>query len=263
MNCEDARRLPEFFIREMADWLRLNAMPIEAQAKEVQVPSDTQAFAIAIETTSGGRHLELASSSQRVPLSGRDGLWAGVANGSGTWRFQGDAGEIRRGQLFLRPRYEWVLSVPSRLSVTDSSRGLEVHLFLFALDEERPVVASRVYPSLPATLPMRISVGDSVQISECRRATSTVDGSAAYTGSVEIIPGQPRQVVVDVGLKPLRGHGIAVSADSLTAVTDVRPGLRLDIEGPRGRRVVPDLRNIPREAESVRAIANRWRRHGN
>jgi hypothetical protein len=36
----------------------------------------------------------------------------------------------------------------------------------------------------------------------------------------------------------------------------------LEISNPKGRRVAPDLRNVPREAEWVRRILSGWREHG-
>lgn len=262
MECQDARQLPGFFIGQLANWLRLRELTVAPKARELQLPADTQAFAVTLETASVDGHLELASSGRVVPLSGRDGLWAGVASGGGTWRFQGDGGEVRRGRLFMRPRYEWGLSVPSRISITGAKGSLDVRLFLFSLEEEKPVTASRIYPDLPAALPMRIHMGGAERDSECRRVTNGGEGSAAYEGSIAVDPSAPRQVLVEINLTPLRQHGISASADHLSAVAEIHPGLRLEISNPRGRRVAPDLRNVPREAEWVRRILSRWREHG-
>jgi hypothetical protein len=262
MECQDARQLPGFFVGQLADWLRLRELPVAPKSQGLQLPADTQAFAVTLETASGGGHLDLSSSGRVVPLSGRDGLWAGVASGGGTWRFQGDGGEVKRGRLFLRPRYEWGLSVPSRVSITGPKGNLDVRLFLFSLEEEKPVAAVRIYPDLPAALPMRIRMGGADHESECRRVTNGDPGSAAYEGSVPIDSGAPRQVSVEINLAPLRQHGISVSADRLSATAEIHPGLRLEISNPKGRRVAPDLRNVPREAEWVRRILSGWREHG-
>jgi hypothetical protein len=109
---------------------------------------------------------------------------------------------------------------------------------------------------------MRIRMGGADHESECRRVTNGDPGSAAYEGSVPIASGAPRQVSVEINLAPLRQHGISVSADRLSATAEIHPGLRLEISNPKGRRVAPDLRNVPREAEWVRRILSGWREHG-
>jgi hypothetical protein len=105
-------------------------------------------------------------------------------------------------------------------------------------------------------------MGGAERDSECRRVTNGGEGSAAYEGSIAVDPSAPRQVLVEINLTPLRQHGISASADHLSAVAEIHPGLRLEISNPRGRRVAPDLRNVPREAEWVRRILSRWREHG-
>lgn len=262
MECQDARQLPGFFIGQLTAWLRLSELQVAPKSQELQIPADTRAFAVALETASGGGHLELAAPGRILPLSGRDGLWAGVAGGGGTWRIEGNAGEVRKGRLFFMPRYEWELAVPSRMSISGTKGNLEVRLFLYSLEEEKPVPAAQIYPELPAALPIRIHMGGTDYLTECRRNTDGREGSAAYEGVVAIDPSAPRQVLVEVDLAPLQQHGISVSADRLSATAEIHPGLQLEINNPKGRRVAPDLRNVPREAESVRRIVARWREHG-
>ena len=149
-----------------------------------------------------------------------------------------------------------------RTSATcESTVDLDVRVFLYSVETNAPVIASRVYPDLPASLPLRLSGGGTDWQGECPRVPES-PGAPIYERNVTLDAGPPRKLNVEVDVEGLWRVGIPVASKPLTGETEIRPGLRLDIVDADHRRVAPDLRNIPREASSVRAFIRKWSGHG-
>jgi hypothetical protein len=247
----DARELPAKFIGALSTWLHLAPRDVRSGTQRLQVPADTQAFALTVETKGSGDRFVLRSGSREVVLAGAHGVWAGVAGGGGDWEIQSNAGAIQSGHVYLRPRYEWVLHAPRSQTIARADEPVRLELYLLSLDTGGKVDAGAVYPNLPASLPLsvRTSAGGSRQTSMVR----SPGHDAAY--AVEFpAPGTAIAVDVEVDLIPLEDAGITVPAPKLAQRIELRPNVRIAVTTTDGRATAIALRNAPTEASRLRNI---------
>jgi hypothetical protein len=261
LDCHNPQEIASHFITALSVWMQLQEQTIPAGALAVQAPKKTQAFAVVLRTASEGTHAGLVSGTNRVALTGSGMSWAGVAVGDGKWELSGDAGAVVGGKLFYRPRYEWVLFVPSRARLNPSQSSIEVRLYLYSVETGSPVDAPTVYADLPNSLPLRVQTDSSVQSTELRLGALQRPGDPPYRADVALQLNNGRRAMVEADLRPLKSLGIPLRAESLHESVEIRPGLRVDIIDSHGRPVAPHLKNIPRESEAVRKWWSSWRAH--
>jgi hypothetical protein len=255
--CRDARDLSGQFISALAAWLRMARREVEPMAGGVQVPADSLAFALSVETERAGSHFDLVSGNRRLPLTGRDGVWAGVSPGGGEWRFETDGRSVRGGMMFYRPRYRWILHAPRLQTVDGQSDTIPVELYLLSIENGKPVVAATVYSEFPAELPVRAIFQPDGQTISFRLARAEVSADAAYRGWLPLNGRMSGSSEITVDLSELARHGIAVESQTLFHRVELRSALRATVTTADGKPSGLGASGVPREGESVRRA---WRK---
>jgi hypothetical protein len=252
----DPRELPATFIHTLSMWLHLASREVRSGAGRLQVPADTQAFALTVETKGSGDRFVLRSGSREATLAGANGAWAGVAAGGGDWEVQTNAGAIQSGRIYLKPRYEWVLHAPRSQTIARVDEPVKVELYLMSLDTGGTVAADSVYPNLPSSLPLVVRAGGGGSLHSSMVRSPGRD--AAYT--VEFpAPGTAIAVDVEVDLSPLEEAGITISVPKLAQRIELRPNVRVVVTTNDGRESAITLRNAPTEASRIQRIWERLR----
>lgn len=254
IRCSNPEALVGEFVGVVARWFRLFKKDIADGCSSIQIPAQTQAFAVHLETRRSANHFRIRSSSTKTNLSGRGHVWSGVARGAGLFSFETDGGEIRGGTLYLRPRHDWALVTPAWFEVSGGTDTLDVKIFLVSLEEDCPVHVSDVFDVAPGSLPAEIRLGPrsfNSNLIKTDREDEGIETSPSYAASIPIEQTSTGEVHIRVDLKPLRNHDITTLSEELEHTLSARPRTRLLITDSNGRETAINLKGIPREADDV------------
>ena len=248
----DPRDLVGEFVAVLSRWFRLRELHFSPREPEVSVPDDVAAFAISLKTSAMGGQVRLVQGSEVVELSGRDGTWAGVLTRGGRWRIETRQGNVSAGRVFLRPRREWVIFAPRRMSYSTGREVLPLELRLVGLE-----AGSVARPSgLPASALISIHSRHSESLVHLARAN---DGDVpTYRGSVPLSSIGIGEVRLIADVRSLASPEAPVASDQVDSHLLIEPGLEIITLTPDGRRSLPWIEGVPREAGAVRQVMDAW-----
>ncbi len=258
-----ANDLVHNFVGVLASWFRLEEQSLLSETPSFTVATDTQAFALELELRRPVSTCAIGSNGNGVPhpLSGNGRFWAGVFDGGGVWRVGEECGAVARGGVFVKPLYEWVLHVPNAIGVRSGKDSLTAEVFLFSLEkrssaERAPVIAERLFRSLPQTLPGTITFqpgGATVPI-ELKRNAASENDRVAYRVSTPLGDVSTGSADVRVELGPLARSNIPTHVATLSRAVRLHPSVVPHLYDARGRETAIDVRHVPSAGARIR----RW-----
>jgi hypothetical protein len=261
VHVTDPRDLSAEFVAVLSRWFQLQELGVRESASTVAVPEQTTAFAVSLKTRGPASFVELRSNATVVRLAGRDGVWAGVGAGGGSWSIHTDAGGIAGGRVFLRPRHAWTVYAPPRLVVTTGEERFPLELRLVRLAQPEPAIVPELPGRLPDVVHARVisTAGERIE----RLVRSRVTGGEGYRAELPAAGLAPGTIRVEIDLAPLSSAELPVASTRLEHTFSLESGLDVLVRTDDGRRTLPVLRGVPREAEAVRDAIDRRRKTGN
>jgi len=249
IHCRTAGDMVRQYVAVLARWFRMVELPLAPGETRFQIPANTQAIALQVESDSPLTSLTLVKDGRETELTGRGRFWGGVVadNCAGQWTFKtGGAGRLI-SSIYVRPRYDWVLSAPKVCSYTaptdadedEPRKAQEAHLYLCRISDATEVEGSGVYPNLPERLPgqIRFANGDRFPIAfshgsggESDKRQPTYMAAIPVEGAFE----GPARLTID--LRSLRERNIPLREVELTFDLEIAPHNRLIVLDYRGQR---------------------------
>lgn len=260
--CDDPQNLPRQFVQILGRWMRMREVQIAPLSRQILIPTQTQAFALQIETSSPLEAGWVSHNGTQSPLVGRATTWANVFSGGceGTWHFPAES-LVSGGRYFLRPRFDWALHVPQRASGAPGRQEQQIEIFLMSLETGQPVAFDEVLPNLPEELSAEVQGDEGPKSPLILRKQSSAEnpGAPAYRGALVIPPNATMKVSVKISLQPLQNLGYDFGRDTLERIVSIRPYLHLKITLPNGLEGCPDARGIPIRGAWARKLWERIR----
>lgn len=241
IHCRTAGDMVGQYVTALARWLRMVELPLTAGTTRFQIPAQTQAIAIQIESDGPLTSLHLARGELRVPLTGRGRFWGGVvtADCSGEWTIVPESGAVRAAKVFIRPRFDWVLSAPA-VCIDDSTMSPpQAHLYLCRTADGAVVAGPSVFADLPESLPGSLVMQDGTRRPfRFQLAPSVESGpSPTYTADMQLdgTPEGSGTIIVELG--ELRRRQVPLRTVELTRLVEVAASARLVLRDSRNRRL--------------------------
>jgi len=250
IRCSEASDLTAEFVHVLADWFRLRKLQLAVGHKEIQIPQETQAFATVLTTDRDVNSCTLRSGRKTVQLNGNGRVWAGVIRGGGHWSLDAEIGKAKSWNVFLRPRYEWVLHAANILPFTSSGDAvLPTQLLLYSLESGSPAMAEEVFGDLPAELPLSISfLHRPTILTRLERST----GVSAYRANVPLSGLVSDTALLKADLAPLELANILGGSGMLEFKVSLRPKVRVLLTDSQGRETAIHLKGVPRETDTLK-----------
>lgn len=241
IHCRTAGDMVGQYVTALARWMRMVELPLTAGTTHFQIPAQTQAIAIQVESDVPLNSLYLVRGELRVPLTGRGRFWGGVvtADCSGEWTIVPESGGIRAATVFIRPRFDWVLSAPA-VCIDDSTMPpAQAHLYLCTTEDGAVVAGTSVFGDLPESLPGNLVMTDGTRRPLRFQLAPGVESgpSPTYTADIQLraTPEGSGTIIVELG--ELRRRQVPLRTLELTRPVEIAASARLVLRDSRNRRL--------------------------